>query len=163
MPANAAMVFGQLTKIAAFDIIEIGDYVDEYFKLEATDPVNEKFEAVGLETLYLFHNIGSFIFVIILYAFAILIFLILTIFGSWSQRIKRWSVKLGQKLFWNSIIVAVLESFLFMSFCCLILWKYSFEFSPWGVAVQSVIGIAIFVGYVYIPLKTLFNLAKNFD
>ena len=31
IPANASMVFGQLTKIAAFDIFEIGDYVDEYF------------------------------------------------------------------------------------------------------------------------------------
>ena len=36
MPANTGMVFKRLSKIAAFDYIEIGDYVDDLLELELT-------------------------------------------------------------------------------------------------------------------------------
>ena len=162
IPANASMVFGQLTKVAAFDIFEIGDYVDEYFDLAPTDPVNEKFEAVGLETLYFLHNVGSFIFVILAYMSIMLTYVVLTLLGKFSTTMLRWATKIGEYLFWNSLITVIKESFLILTFCCLILLKYSFEFSPWGVAIQSILGMIIFAGYSYIPLKLLYNLAKNF-
>ena len=50
MPANAGMVFKYLTKIAAFDVFEIGDYVDEYLELEQTEPVDNNFETLGFES-----------------------------------------------------------------------------------------------------------------
>lgn len=60
MPANAGQVFKYLTKIAAFDVFEIGDYVDEILELEESDPVNINFESLGFETQWFIHNMGSF-------------------------------------------------------------------------------------------------------
>ena len=40
LPANAGVFFKQLMKIAAFDIIELGDYLDAIFFLEPTEPLN---------------------------------------------------------------------------------------------------------------------------
>ena len=64
MPANAGQVFQTLTKIAAFDVFEIGDYVDELLDLDpendAADPVNTDYESLGFETKWFIHNIGSF-------------------------------------------------------------------------------------------------------
>lgn len=37
-PANAAGFFQYLTKIAAFDVLEIGDYVDDLLELPIAEP-----------------------------------------------------------------------------------------------------------------------------
>ena len=50
MPPNAGMFFEELTKIAAFDILEIGEYFDfgefvnDLLDLVPSDPINYKFE-----------------------------------------------------------------------------------------------------------------------
>ena len=46
-------------QIAAFDIIEIGEPLDNLLDLEPTDPINENFEAVGFESIYLLNNMGT--------------------------------------------------------------------------------------------------------
>ena len=60
IPANSGMVFSVINKVAAFDILEIGEYVDEFLEMQPSEPVNEKFETIGLESLYFINNIGSF-------------------------------------------------------------------------------------------------------
>ena len=50
MPANAGIVFRRLAEIAAFDYLEIGEYVDELLELQPTDPVNHQMETLGFET-----------------------------------------------------------------------------------------------------------------
>ena len=40
MPANTGMFFNQLASIAAFDIFEMGELIDELLSLMPTDPVN---------------------------------------------------------------------------------------------------------------------------
>ena len=50
VPPNAGQVFGYLAEIAAFDVIEISEYVDEYLELIPTEPVNSKLEVIGFES-----------------------------------------------------------------------------------------------------------------
>lgn len=67
MPANAGMFFGALTEMATFDILEIGDYVSDYLELAPQDPINEKFEAMGMEDKYFVNNVGSFFLILLFY------------------------------------------------------------------------------------------------
>ena len=46
-------------EIAAFDIIEIGEPLDKMLSVEPTDPINQNFEAVGFESIYLLNNMGT--------------------------------------------------------------------------------------------------------
>ena len=78
MPANTGMFFNRVTAIAAFDIYEVGEHFDEWFvNLPPSEPVNEKFETVGMESLYFMNNMGSFIIVILFKMILGLIWLIL--------------------------------------------------------------------------------------
>ena len=56
VPANAGMFFSKLTEIAAFDLIEIGEYVDEFLQLPITEP-DPSFEASGMESNYFINNL----------------------------------------------------------------------------------------------------------
>ena len=49
-------------RIAAFDIVEIGGFLDNVLSLEPTQPLNENFEAVGFESIYLLNNMGTVAF-----------------------------------------------------------------------------------------------------
>ena len=62
IPANAGMFTKQIMRIAAFDIVEIGGFLDDVLSLEPTQPLNENFEAVGLESIYLLNNMGTVAF-----------------------------------------------------------------------------------------------------
>ena len=77
MPANAGMLFDSLSDIAAFDFFETRDFVNGFLALLPTNPVNEKFESVGIEDLYFINNLGTLAIVILVYLILILILLFL--------------------------------------------------------------------------------------
>ena len=54
-------------------MFEIGEYVNNALELLPTDPVNEKFETIGLESLYFINNLGSFFLVVALDIFIALV------------------------------------------------------------------------------------------
>ena len=64
-PANSQRVFDRLSKIAAFDFFEIGDHVNRFLDLQPTEPVNEKYESIGFESLYFINNLGTFTFTVL--------------------------------------------------------------------------------------------------
>jgi len=51
--------------ITAFDVVEIGPYLDEMFNLTPSEPVNGQFATVGFESLYVLHNLGTFLLVFV--------------------------------------------------------------------------------------------------
>jgi len=51
--------------ITAFDIVETGPYLDKIFNLKPSEPVNSNFETVGFESLYVLHNLGTFLLVFV--------------------------------------------------------------------------------------------------
>ena len=74
LPANAGMFFAEMMKIAAFEVFDTKPYLDSYLHLDPTDPVNANFEAVGLESIYFLHNLGTlllaFVFFLAVVVFA---------------------------------------------------------------------------------------------
>jgi len=62
LPANAGMFFAQLMTIAAFEVFDTKPYLDRLLRLEPTDPINSNFESIGLESIYLLHNMGTLVF-----------------------------------------------------------------------------------------------------
>ena len=63
MPANVGLFMGELMTIAAFDIIETGEYVEQIFELEPMGaPTDKNYESLGYESVYFFSNIGIAIF-----------------------------------------------------------------------------------------------------
>ena len=109
IPANAGMVFNVLTQIAAYDVFEIGDYVNDTLELFHTDPVNEKFESIGLETLYFINNLGSF-FLVVMFDLLVCLLILITQFLIWlspKKCLQKVHQKLNKKMFFNDWIVTV--------------------------------------------------------
>ena len=77
IPANSGMVFNVINKVAAFDIFEIGEYVDEFLEMLPSEPVNEKFETVGLESYYFINNLGSFFLVVLVDMILVIVILVI--------------------------------------------------------------------------------------
>ena len=77
IPANAGLFFKQIMQIAAFDIIEISEPLDKLLDLEPTDPINENFEAVGFESVYLLNNMGTLAIAYLIWTVTAIITLVL--------------------------------------------------------------------------------------
>ena len=65
LAAISAIMIGKLTKVANFDIIEIGDYWEELFEMPEVEALTENFEAVGMETSFFIYNVGTMVISII--------------------------------------------------------------------------------------------------
>ena len=132
MPANTGIFFNQLTAIAAFDFFEIDGYLNDWFELMPKDPVNEKFETIGVESVYFMNNLGTFVILLAIKVGLVLFWIILYPFEICSKRIRRRRRRLAGKIFWNSWITVITESFVIVTLCALISFKYNFEFDGWG-------------------------------
>ena len=132
MPANAAGFFNEIANVAAFDIFEIGEYVDKYLQLEGKESVNEKFESIGFETVYFINNMGTFIFWLLAYYLSCVLWSLAQITSKFSEISYRFSRYLGAKLFWNSAISTVLESFLIVALASMISLRHNYEYGSAG-------------------------------
>jgi len=61
LPPNASVFSAEMMKIAAFEIIDTKPYLDGMFGLEPSEPLNSNFEAIGFESRYFIHNMGTLI------------------------------------------------------------------------------------------------------
>jgi len=52
--------------ISAFDVVETGPYLDKIFHLKPSEPVNGQFATVGFESIYVLHNMGTFLLAFLL-------------------------------------------------------------------------------------------------
>ena len=157
MPANTGMFFNQLTAIAAFDILETGELLNENLDLLPRDPVNDKFETIGLETLYFINNMGTFIFMLALKILLIILWIVLYPLQSCSKWIRKQRNKLGISMFWNSWITVINQSFIIVGLCAMISFRYSFEFESWGQTLQTTTCMTIMFIYVALPLYIYFK------
>ena len=60
-------------QIAAFEIFEIGEPLDRLLNIEPKEPRNENFVAMGIESVYLFNNMGTLSIVFLIWLFAVLV------------------------------------------------------------------------------------------
>ena len=104
VPPNAGQVFGYLAEIAAFDVIEISEYVDEYLELIPTEPVSSKLEVIGFESRQFINNVGFFLFYITLCCTGIALWLLAVPASRIIPRLAPLRLRLSKLLFWNRLI-----------------------------------------------------------
>ena len=73
LPVNLTLVFQIIMSIAAFDIIDVTDYINAVLLLPHTEPFSTKFEVMGFESLLIIYNMGS----VTLFALMILFLMIM--------------------------------------------------------------------------------------
>ena len=132
MPANTGDFFKYLTSIAAFDILETSAYLTRLLSLPPRDPVDENFEALGIESVYFLNNLGTFIFVLAFKVLLCIVWIVLYPLQACSKPLRKRRKKLGNSIFWNSWITVINESVLLVVLFASIALKYNFEFGKWG-------------------------------
>ncbi len=109
-PATATFFFNLLFQIESVDVIPWGDYYDDIFEMEHTEPMSVNLDALGYNNLYFIYNLGSSILPIALLP----VYLVLWFLLSRCKSIKGFnylSKKLEKWLFWNGTITTINESF----------------------------------------------------
>ena len=144
-----------LTKIAAFDVFEIGEYVEGYLDLEPTDPLNTKFEAIGMESLYFINNLGSFYLALLFNLLMIPTWLIALWLGKSYDWFRRKAKKLRRHMFMNAWITTIFESLMIVALCALITFTHLFNFSDLGHKVQTISAIFFISVYITLPIVAL--------
>ena len=161
LPANAGLFFKQIMQIAAFDIVEIGEPLDKLLDLEPTDPINENFEAVGFESIYLLNNMGSMAIAYTIWTVCALCAKILKCFVYHSKRARKAYNYLRKKVFYNSLISLILESYSLIAVCCLINMGF-ISFETYGVTVHSVACITFLILIIVLPIALTQHLIRFF-
>ena len=89
LPALCGIFFGFLMQIASFDLIPIDNYIDEHTPMTPKDPINQNFEAVGFESLYVIINLGSMLILFVLFPTLAIAEIIMRFIPSFY--LKKWS------------------------------------------------------------------------
>ena len=131
-PANAAGFFGYIIEVAAFELFEIGDTVNDILELPPTAPLTEKLEAIGLESKYFINNLGFFFLIILGFTCLLLSWVLLWPFQQCSKRVRKLRKRIANTLFWNGSITTVFESFMMLVLNGLIVLRHNFSFGTWG-------------------------------
>ena len=131
MPANTGIFFNQLTSIATYEIFEIGEYLDEWLSLIPTDPVNEKFETIGIGSLLFINNLGTFAIFLVVNFMTIVLWLVLNLCSN-NDWLRKKLTKYDTKIFWNQWINLINESQIIVALCIVIHIRYAFAFNSLG-------------------------------
>lgn len=130
MPASAQSFFNQILKIASFDIIDLTPRLDKMLRLNATEPLNQNFEALGFGSLYFLNNMNSMLIGFLVYFGMILLLMMIDPLQTRCHKLKLSTVteKLRGMLFYNFIVSMMTESYSLMSVCTMIgLFKINFS------------------------------------
>jgi len=119
LPANAGVFFNALMTFTAFDIIDTSPFLNWLLQLEPAQPVNSNFEAVGFESVFLLHNLGSLLLVFLYYLVVILVMKILECMGE-NEKAQKWAGNLRSDLFHGYMIRIMTESYSLLAVCCFI-------------------------------------------
>lgn len=126
-PANAGMVWRVLWKFVSFNLLEADDKIDDYLEIGIEDPINEKFETIGIKSKYFINTMGFAFFMILTVFLLVLLWALFIGLSGWSKIAKRGREKLGKMLFWRPIIVMHFATFLIVILSAVITFKYKLE------------------------------------
>ena len=119
IPANMESLLEVIGQIAAFEIIPTEQIYESWFNVIDVEALTSYFEAIGIEHLLLFNNLGTLgVVIATLPLFYILYFITL-----WLSRFKfcfRRSKSLGKNLFWGAFLRIFIESYI-IGFICILL------------------------------------------
>jgi len=181
IPANAGMFFAQMMQIAAFEVIDTKPYLDKYLNLQPTDPLNANFEAIGLESVYFLHNLGTLALAFVFFVATVLFSVLLVhcnVWGGWLfnaleedssgqghltvANISYYGERLQKKLFWGSLIHLMTESYSMLTISCMINMRY-LKFNAVNTGFMSLLTIVVTLVLLAIPIYMANKLTKNFS
>ena len=148
-------------EIAAFDIVEIGEPLDNLLDLEAREPKNPNFPTLGLESIFLVNNMGTLAIAYFIWFVAAICALFVKIGVDRSKRFKKLYRKMKRKLFYNSLISLFVESYSLLAVCCLINISY-ISFESYGYTFHSVMCIIFFAAIILWPIMLFTHLGSSF-
>ena len=119
-PINFAQFISKIHSIAAFDIFETGEYIEEYLDIESAEPFNANFEELGMESTYMLNNLGTLALFYIAYPVLLVLYPVIYIFRNCCLCCRNIKSKMKSKLFYNMLIVGVMESYAVLALCCII-------------------------------------------
>lgn len=70
----------KIFEIAAFDLVETNDTINQILQIEDTEAFNDNFEKLNLRSFYMLNNLGSLIFFYLTYPVLILMYKVLDSF-----------------------------------------------------------------------------------
>lgn len=162
-PANAGMVWRVLWKIVSFDLFEVSDTVRDYLEIEIEDPVNERFETLGIESKYFINNMGFVFFLLCILVLLVIIWSLFVGLSQWSKLANNGKEKLSKALFWRPIIVIHYATFLIIILCGLLSFKYKFELEGARPDYQTFSCFIFFTASISLSLFFFIYLIIKFD
>ena len=102
--------------------------------LNATEPYNDNFGALGFQSIYFLNNLGSILIAFIFNFLSVFLLLLLDQCVSRSDWIAKRAEKLRKDLFYNSIVGTMIETYSILSVSCLI----NLHFIRFGTSGQAV-------------------------
>lgn len=121
LPPNAAIFFGFLANLTAFDLIPTQVFYDIYFPPPVTDgPLNDNFNALGFSSMYFLYNLGSMILGLLSLPLIMAFSLILRLFKRKNKLLNKIYKKLTGIVFWEHPITLTNETFWLICFCTFI-------------------------------------------
>jgi len=159
LPANAGRFFAEVMRIAAFEVFDTKPYLDRIFRLEPADPFNADFEALGLESIYILHNMGTLLLAFVYYV-------IVAVFSQLCRRSSHYKInkvgnKLHKELVWGSLITLVTESYSMLTISCMINLRF-LSWDAWNTGVMSALSILVTLLLVAYPIYYAWKLTKHF-
>ena len=104
MPAFANEVFSIIMQIASFDYLDVGAQFDKVFETADSEALGVNFEALGFETTYFIHNMGSMLLPILFIPFFMAIGFMFQSCGRFSPSCGKIGDKIIVSLRWNGTI-----------------------------------------------------------
>ena len=124
--------------------------------------MNENFEAVGFESIYLINNMGTVAVVYVIWILLAVFTKLLKLFRNRSPKVNSVHAKLRRKLYYNSLISLFIESYSILAVCCLIN-LFFLDFSSFGLSFHSFACIIFLLAITLIPIILARYLIKNWN
>ena len=163
IPGNVAFLYSYLLNIASFDFLPTDDIFDWFFVFKSSEPVTEKFGALGYETNYFVKNMGTVFIVGVILA----ILLVVTLFLYVLNAIFNLSVteKVANRMYrmvcWNPILRFLIESYMLIALsCCINLTEFTFGDS--GSRASSISTVVGMILIIFLPFFVLYFMHKKF-
>jgi len=156
LPANAALFFRELMALATFNLIDITPFLNNALDMNAGEPMNGSYATVGFESLYLLHNIGSFLMAFMVFLAEVLFSLFLRK-ASVGKQFKLYGDQINESLFFTQLLTFMFESYSVLCMSCFINIRSSNWDSP-GQGIQSALAFLVLIYLIALPFAVGFFL-----
>lgn len=152
-------------QIAAFSFYDFGNIIHNTFGVPETEPVDENFESVGIESQYLLVNMGTMICFFLLQILLLLLSALFTpmVDKKWipCKCLKKRIKKLNKNIYWNSLITLMNETYMILVIGVFLNLRI-IDFETSGTKGMSAVTILFLMFMIVAPILFLFQLFKNY-